>query len=177
MKIKKGERLPRILKINWIEKSNLRISVLCNTGENRILDYKHILKNVWKVIKTDPDYKLLDPEVFAKAKCDGRTLVWDDVKIWFKGMDGKMRLEYYDVGPDTLYDLSTPDESLNFSIGAMVKKARLAAHLTQDEVAQKAGTSRTYITKLENDKQDIEVMTLKKIVEAGLGKRLQISIK
>ena len=48
---------------------------------------------------------------------------------------------------------------------------------TQEEVAELSGTSRTYITKLENDKQDIEIMTLKKIVEAGLNKQLNISIE
>lgn len=177
MKYEGRKRQPSIIKINWIDKKNLRISVLFNTGENGILDYNHILKNIWKVKKTAPDYKLLDPDIFAKAKIEYHTLVWDDVKIRFKGMDGKMRYDYYDTGPDTLYDLSQPDESLNFSIGAMVKKARLAAKLTQEEVAKLSGTSRTYITKLENDKQDIEVMTLKKIVEAGLNKRLQISIR
>jgi transcriptional regulator with XRE-family HTH domain len=53
----------------------------------------------------------------------------------------------------------------------------MAAQLTQDEVAHKAGTSRTYISKLENDTQAIELKTLSKIVEASLGKRLVISIE
>ena len=43
-------------------------------------------------------------------------------------------------------------------------------------MAERSGTSRTYITRLENDKQDVEMMTLKKIVEAGLNKRLSIAI-
>ena len=43
-------------------------------------------------------------------------------------------------------------------------------------MAELSGTSRTYITRLENDKQDIEIMTLKKIVEAGLNRHLSISI-
>ena len=51
------------------------------------------------------------------------------------------------------------------------------AKLTQDEVAYKAGTSRSYISKLENDTQAIELKTLSKIVEASLGKRLVISIE
>ena len=43
-------------------------------------------------------------------------------------------------------------------------------------MAERSGTSRTYITRLENDKQDVEMMTLKKIVEAGSNKRLSIAI-
>jgi transcriptional regulator with XRE-family HTH domain len=46
----------------------------------------------------------------------------------------------------------------------------------QDKVAELSGTSRTYITKLENDGSDVEIKTLKKLVEAGLNKHLSISI-
>jgi len=53
----------------------------------------------------------------------------------------------------------------------------MAAKLSQAEVAELSGTSRTYITKLENDGSDVELMTLKKIVEAGLNKRLKILIQ
>jgi transcriptional regulator with XRE-family HTH domain len=53
----------------------------------------------------------------------------------------------------------------------------MTAQLTQDEVAQRAGTSRTYISKLENDTQAIELKTLSKIVEASLGKKLVLSLQ
>lgn len=59
----------------------------------------------------------------------------------------------------------------------MIKQARKDAGLTQEELAQKSGTSKHYISRLENNKADIELLTLKKIIEAGLGKRLQIAIK
>jgi transcriptional regulator with XRE-family HTH domain len=49
--------------------------------------------------------------------------------------------------------------------------------LSQEKVAELSGISRTYITKLENGKQDVEVRTLKKIVEAGLDKHLTILIE
>jgi transcriptional regulator with XRE-family HTH domain len=63
------------------------------------------------------------------------------------------------------------------SIGEMFRKWRLEAKLTQDEVAIKSGTSRTYITKLENGTQDIELDTLYRIVEGGLNKKLVLSVK
>ena len=76
-----------------------------------------------------------------------------------------------------MYALSTEDAERTQSIGALFKSWRIAAQLTQDEVAQKAGTSRSYISKLENDTQAIELKTLSKIVEASLGKRLVLSLE
>ena len=45
------------------------------------------------------------------------------------------------------------------------------------ELALMSGTSRTYISRIENDKSDIEIGTLRKIIETGLGKTLDLSIK
>lgn len=58
----------------------------------------------------------------------------------------------------------------------MIKQARKELGLTQQELAEKSGTSKHYISRIENEKSGIELMTLKKIVE-GLGKRLQISVE
>lgn len=55
---------------------------------------------------------------------------------------------------------------------AKAKRSRL---LKQGQLAEKSGTSKHYISRIENEKSGIELMTLKKIVE-GLGKRLQIRI-
>lgn len=52
----------------------------------------------------------------------------------------------------------------------------MKAKKSQEQVAELAGTSRTYITRLENNKQDVDIMTLKKLIEAGLNKHLRISI-
>lgn len=172
-----SKRLPKILKINRIEKSKLRISVLFSNGEDRILDFVKIFKKDWKVTKADPEHKLLNPAEFAKVKIEGYTLSWNNVEIYMTGLDGKKKKVPFEVGADTLYKLSEIDEKLWISIGTLFKNARLAANLSQDEVAELSGTSRTYITKLENDKQDLEIKTLKKIVEAGLNKQLSISIK
>lgn len=172
-----NKRIPKILKINRINKKRLEISVLFSNGEDRILDFHHIFKKVWKVTKTDPEYKLLRPDEFAKVKVEGYSLCWDNVKIKITGTKGKKKTVGFDVGADTLFDLSTPDETMILAIGSLLKQARQAANLSQEEVAHLSGTSRTYITRLENNKQDIEIMTLKKIVEAGLCKKLEIAIR
>jgi len=48
--------------------------------------------------------------------------------------------------------------------------------MTQQELAEKSGTTKNYISRLENNKSDIELMTLQKIVEAGLGRYLRVQI-
>ena len=51
----------------------------------------------------------------------------------------------------------------------MVKEARLHADLTQDELAEKSGTKKSYISRIENGRSDIMLTTLFKIIESGLG--------
>ena len=177
MEKKTHNRLPKILKINGIDKKKLKISVLFSNGEDRILDFNKIFKSNWKIKKTDPEYKLMNPAEFAKVKIANHTLSWDNVELYITGFDGKKKKVPYEVGADTLYDLSVADEKLTISIGTLFRKARLAAKLSQEKVAQLSGTSRTYITRLENNRGDVEIMTLKKIVEAGLNKHLSIAIK
>jgi DNA-binding XRE family transcriptional regulator len=177
MEHKTQKRLPKILKINRIKKNKLKLSVLFSNGEDRILDFEKIFKKDWKITKADPEYKLLTPSEFAKVKVLNHTLSWDNVDLFITGAKGKKVRVPFDVGADTLYDLSEADEKLTVSIGSMFKSARLASNLSQEKVAALAGTSRTYITRLENDGSDLEIMTLKKIVEAGLNKHLSISIE
>ena len=174
---KSHKRLPKILRINRIDKDRLVVSVLFSTGEDRILNFNNIFKNIWKINKDDPEYKLLNPNEFAKVKIEKHTLIWNNVILVITDFDNNSKKISFDIGADTLYELSEIDSKLNISIGTLFRRARLAAKKSQEEVAELSGTSRTYITKLENDKQDIEVMTLKKIVEAGLNKQLNISIE
>ena len=177
MQTKIQKRLPKILKINRIDKKRLAISVLFSSGEDRVIDFDRILKKEWKVTNHDPEYLLLDPIEFAKVVIANHTLSWSNVPVFITGPDGKKKQVPYETGADTLYELSEPDEKLSMPIGLLLKRARLSAKLSQKDVANLSGTSRSYITRLESGKQDIEVMTLKKIVEAGLNKHLTISIE
>lgn len=67
-------------------------------------------------------------------------------------------------------------KSKAFIIGEMIKEARKNAHLTQDDLAEKIGTKKSYISRIENGKIDIQLSTLFKIFEEGLGRKLGISI-
>ena len=65
----------------------------------------------------------------------------------------------------------------NFKLGALLHDARLEKGLTQEELAEKVGTTKSYISKIENDIKEVRISTLQKIVEVGLGGRVQLSIK
>jgi len=64
----------------------------------------------------------------------------------------------------------------SFKIGALIHEARLEKGLTQEELAEKVGTTKSYISKIENNLKEVRISTLQKIVETGLGGKLQLSI-
>ena len=65
----------------------------------------------------------------------------------------------------------------NFKIGVMLHQARLEKGLTQEELAEKVGTTKSYISKIENNIKEVRISTLQKIIELGLGGHLELSIK
>ncbi len=68
-------------------------------------------------------------------------------------------------------------DSLAFRLGAMLKEARVEANLTQEELAEKTGTKKSYISRIERGLSDIQISTYYKLIELGLGKQLNISIR
>jgi transcriptional regulator with XRE-family HTH domain len=58
----------------------------------------------------------------------------------------------------------------------MLKEARNEANITQDELAQRTGTKKSYISRIERGQSDIQISTYYKLIEIGLGKHLNISI-
>lgn len=64
-----------------------------------------------------------------------------------------------------------------FKLGYLIQKARLEQGLTQEQLAERIGTNKGYISKVENNIKDVRVSTLQRIVELGLGGQLELSIK
>ena len=58
-----------------------------------------------------------------------------------------------------------------------MQDARIKKGLTQQELADKVGTSKSYISKIENNIKEARLSTLKKIVELGFGGHIELSIK
>ena len=67
-------------------------------------------------------------------------------------------------------------ESLAFRLGVMLKEARQQANLTQEQLAERTGTKKSYISRIERGLSDIQFSTYNKLIEIGLGKHLNISI-
>ena len=63
-----------------------------------------------------------------------------------------------------------------FAIGELIKDERRLAHLTQQELADKTGTKKSFISRIENGHTDIQLSTLYRLLEIGLGKKISISI-
>lgn len=69
-------------------------------------------------------------------------------------------------------------DSLAFRLGVMLKEARKDAKLTQEELADRTGTKKSYISRIERGAgaSDIQISTYYKLIEFGLGKHLNIEI-
>jgi DNA-binding XRE family transcriptional regulator len=81
-----------------------------------------------------------------------------------------IELEHGKIGTETrnVYE----EKSQMFIISEMLKEARKEAKLTQEELAERTGTKKSYISRIENGKGNIQLSTLIRIFEVGLQKRI-----
>lgn len=77
--------------------------------------------------------------------------------------------------------LGTPErdefdrEAEAFILAERLKEERKKAGLTKQQLADKIGTKKSYISRIENGKSDVQLSTLFKIFH-GLGKRVSVTI-
>lgn len=63
-----------------------------------------------------------------------------------------------------------------FMLSVMLRETRRKAGMTQEQLAEKVGTKKSTISRLENGNVDVELSTLYKIFEDGLGMRVRIQV-
>jgi DNA-binding XRE family transcriptional regulator len=63
-----------------------------------------------------------------------------------------------------------------FKIGVLIQEARKKKRMTQEELALKVGTTKNYISRIENNASDIRLSTLMRIISEGLGGHLKLSL-
>lgn len=68
------------------------------------------------------------------------------------------------------------EEFETFKLGVMIQELRKEQGLTQKQLAAKCGTTKTYISRIENNASDIRLSTLMRIVRKGLGGSLKLSV-
>ena len=64
-----------------------------------------------------------------------------------------------------------------FKLGVMLQDLRKQKNMTQEQLAEKVGTTKSYISKIENNIKEARISTLQKIIELGLDGQLELSIK
>ena len=65
----------------------------------------------------------------------------------------------------------------SFKIGTLIHEARIEKGMTQAELAERVGTTKSYISKIENNVKEIRFSTLQKIIELGLDGQIEFAIK
>lgn len=96
---------------------------------------------------------------------ENKILTLEDFKDKYYGKPGTEKRDKLDAGYE------------NFRIGALIHEARIEKGLTQEELAEKVGTTKSYISKIENNVKEVRLSTLQRIIEIGLGGRLELSIR
>ena len=64
-----------------------------------------------------------------------------------------------------------------FRLGVLLEEARKKLGMTQEELAEKCGTNKSYISRIENNSSDIRLSTLMKIIQQGLGGHLKLTLQ
>lgn len=64
-----------------------------------------------------------------------------------------------------------------FRLGVLLEEARTKLGMTQEELAAKCGTNKSYISRIENNSSDIRLSTLMKIIQQGLGGHLKLTLE
>jgi ribosome-binding protein aMBF1 (putative translation factor) len=85
-----------------------------------------------------------------------------DIKVGKKGTENREQFE-------SDYDA--------FKLGVLIQQAREQKGLTQEQLADLAGTNKSYISRLERNLKDIRFSTLQRIINEGLGGHLEVSIR
>ncbi len=65
----------------------------------------------------------------------------------------------------------------SFRLGVLLEEARIKLGMTQEELAEKCGTNKSYISRIENNASDIRLSTLMKIIQQGLGGQLKLTLQ
>ena len=87
-----------------------------------------------------------------------------------KTFDELIELEHGKIGTESRNEYE--EGAQMFIISEMLKSARKEAKMTQEQLAEKTGTKKSYISKLENVKGNIQLSTLIRIFEKGLNRRV-----
>ena len=96
-----------------------------------------------------------------------------DIYMNVKTFDELLNVENGEIGTEKRNEFE--EKAQMFIVSEMLKEARKEAHLTQEELAVKAKTKKSYISKIENAKGNIQLSTLIRIFETGLNRKIGLT--
>ena len=165
----------RILKIRHSNFPN--IAFVAGNGEYRTIDIKRHFKRL-NLSEKDFGYQIIqDKALFNTVTLEDNALAWKQLSTTISLPSGKTMPVFFHLDPAiTLQNSELETKKANYQIGYKIKSERILQDLSQEELAYKIGSSKHYISKLENSKTDFEFKTLQKIFEVGLDKKIHLSI-
>jgi HTH-type transcriptional regulator / antitoxin HipB len=98
-----------------------------------------------------------------KNRTKNSLISWDDHLDQKYGKIGTPSRDKYEQGFDA------------FKLGVLLQEARKKKKMTQQELALRVGTTKNYISRIENDASDIRLSTLMRIINEGLGGHLKLT--
>lgn len=99
-----------------------------------------------------------------KTNQENNLTSWDDHLDKKYGKEGTASRDKYE------------EEFEAFKIGTLIQEARKRQQLTQEQLAKKVGTTKNYISRIENNASDIRLSTLMRIIRDGLGGHLRLTV-
>ncbi len=88
--------------------------------------------------------------------------------------DEHLENRYGKIGSKTRTEFEIKAKS--FAIGEIIKEERKLCSMTQEQLAEKTGTKKSFISKIENRHSDIQLSTLYRLIEVGLGRKISFTI-
>ena len=78
--------------------------------------------------------------------------------------------------PGTKKRIEFEIKARSFAIGEIIKAERRLAKMTQETLAVRTGTRKSFISRIENGHSDIQLSTLYRLLENGLGRKISLTI-
>ncbi|MBC7556901.1 MAG: helix-turn-helix transcriptional regulator [Chryseobacterium sp.] len=91
-----------------------------------------------------------------------------------KTFDEHLDKRYGKTGTEKRTDFEIKAKS--FAIGELIREERKLANMTQEKLADKIGAKKSFISRIENGHSDIQLSTLYRLIEFGLGRKINFTI-
>lgn len=120
-------------------------------------------------------YKKLKFQYFEELKTRKKiNIMSKKINTKLTALDDLINQEYGVIGSNKRDEFEEGFEA--FKIGVMMHELRKELGMTQEQLAVKCGTTKNYISRIENNASDIRLSTLMRIFREGFGRQLKLSI-